>query len=235
VVLSQAKTRCIDLNGDHASQRLDFGFALEVQPPVEADTPHRDFPLSEHEHAEAAKFVVRAVDRALDGLQHRDARPLVLLGAERDLACFDEIASQPAHVIGHLHGDYERESADAIAELVRPVLDTHQLEHEQQACAAAREAIGSHAVAGIIDTWRAARAGCGHQLLVEDEFRYPARVVVDALERASDDHPGAFDAVEDTVEEVVRHGGDVLVVSRDSLADVGRIVLVTRYSSEGNS
>jgi hypothetical protein len=98
-----------------------------------------------------------------------------------------------------------------------------------------REAIGSRAVAGMVETWTAARAGCGHQLVVEDTFRYPARVVDDALAPAQDNDPGAFDAVEDTVEEVVRHGGDVLVVSRDSLADVGRIVLVTRYSSEGNS
>jgi hypothetical protein len=229
LVLSQAKTRCIDLNANEASERLDFGFPLEVQPPVEADTPHRDFPLAEHEHAEAAKFVFRAVDHALGGLQHRDARPLVLLGAERDLAYFDEIVSQSAHVIGHLHGDYERESADAIADLVQPVLDAHQLEHEQQACAAAREAIGSRAVSGIVDTWTAARAGRGHQLLVEDEFRYPVRVGVDALEPAPDDGSGAIDAVEDTVEEVVRHGGDVLVVGRESLADIGRIALVTRY------
>jgi hypothetical protein len=229
VVLSQAKTRCVDLDGDHASERLDFGFPLEVQPPVEADTPHRDFPLGEHEHAEAAKFVFRAVDQALDGLQHRDERPLVLLGAERDLAYFDEITTQRAHVIGRCHGDYERLTADAIADLVQPVLDAHQLEQEQHACAEVREAIGSRAVAGIVDTWTAARAGRGHQLVVEDGFRYPVRVVVDALEPAQDNDPGACDAVEDTVEEVVRHGGDVLVVPDDSLADVGRIALVTRY------
>jgi hypothetical protein len=51
----------------------------------------------------------------------------------------------------------------------------------------------------------------------------------ETIEPAHDDDPGAIDAVEDTVEEVVRHGGDVLVVPGDSLADVGRIALVTRY------
>ena len=63
VVLSLAKTRCIDLTGDHAVERTDFGFPVEVVPPTEADAPHGDFPLSEREHAEAAKFVFRAVDR----------------------------------------------------------------------------------------------------------------------------------------------------------------------------
>jgi hypothetical protein len=153
----------------------------------------------------------------------------VLLGAERDLAYFDEITAPRRHVIGHLHGDYERESADTIAELVQPVLDTHQRDEQQQACTSAREAIGSRAVAGIVDTWSAAREGRGHRLLVEDEFMYPARIVVDALQPAADDDSGTFDAVENTVEEVVRHGGDVLMVPADSLADVGRIALVTRY------
>jgi hypothetical protein len=229
VVLSQAKSRCIDLNGAQASERLDFGFPVEVQPPVEDDTPHRDFPLGEREHAEAAKFVFRAVDRALDALQHRDERPLVVLGAERDLAYFDEITAHRADVIGHLHGDYERESAGNVADLVQPVLDTHQHDEQQRACMSAREAIGSRAVAGIVDTWTAARAGRGHQLLVEDEFRYPARVVDDALQPAADNDSEAFDAVEETVEEVVRHGGDVLMIPPDVLVDVGRVVLVTRY------
>ena len=228
-MLSQAKTRCIDLNGDHAVERIDFGFPLEIEPPVEADTPHRDFPLDEHEHAEATKFVFRSVEHALDELQHRDERPIVLLGAERDLAYYHEITARWAQVIGHLHGDYERQTAGAISDLVQPVLDAHQLEQQQRACADVRDAIGSRAVAGIVETWTAARAGRGHQLVIEDTFRYPARVVDDTLEAAQDDDPGAIDAIEDTVEEVVRHGGDVLVVPGDSLADVGRIALVTRY------
>jgi hypothetical protein len=229
VVLSQAKTRCIDLDGALASERLDFGFPLEVEPPVEADTPQRDFPLDEHEHDEAAKFVFRAVDHALGGLQHRDGRPLVLLGAERDLAYFDEITTQRTHIIGRLHGNYERKTAGAIADLVQPVLDAHELEQQQQACTDVREAIGSCAVAGIAEAWAAARAGRGHRLVVEDAFRYPARVVGEMLEPARDNDPGAKDAVEDTIEEVVRHGGDVVGVPGDSLADVGRIALVTRY------
>jgi hypothetical protein len=229
VVLSQAKTCCIDLNGDLASERLDFGFPVEVQPPVEADAPHRDFPLAEDEHAEATKFVFRAVDHALDALQQRDERPLVLLGAERDLAYFDEITNHHASVIGRVHGDYTWQTPDAIAELVQPVIDAHQLALQQRACAEVREAIGSRAVAGMVETWTAARAGRGHQLVVEDTFRFPARVADDALEPAQDNDPGTIDAVEDTVEEVVRHGGDVLVVPADSLADLGRIALLTRY------
>ncbi|HEY5011625.1 MAG TPA: hypothetical protein VIK61_02840, partial [Acidimicrobiia bacterium] len=37
LVLSFAKTRCIDLTGDDAVERLDFGFPVDVVPPTEAD------------------------------------------------------------------------------------------------------------------------------------------------------------------------------------------------------
>ena len=89
--------------------------------------------------------------------------------------------------------------------------------------------MGSHAVAGIAQTWTAARAGRGHQLVVEASLRYPAHVAGDALEAAQPHEPGVFDAVEDTIEEVIRHGGDVVVVPQDSLCDLGRIALITRY------
>jgi hypothetical protein len=229
VVLSQTVTRCIDLTGGNTYERLDFGFPVEIQPPVETDAPHRDFPLDEHEHAEAAKYVFRSVDRALEALQHHDRRPLVLLGAERDLAYFDEITGQRANVIGRLHGDYERDTAAAIADLVQQVLDAHELEQQAHACAQVREVIGTRAVAGIADVWSAARAGRGHQLLVENDFSYSARSAGDTLEPAPREDADAFDAVEDTVEEVVRHGGEVVVVRSDSLRDLDRIALVTRY------
>jgi hypothetical protein len=229
VVLSQATTRCIDLTGRDASERHDFGFPIKIEPPVQADTPHRDFPIGEREHAEAVKFVFRAVDDALDAMQQHDARPIVLLGAERDLAYFDEVRGPRANVVARVEGDYERHTADAIAELMQPVLAAYNLEQQERACAEVRDAIGSHAVAGIREVWAAARAGRGHLLLVEDEFGFSARVAADALQPAPADEPGTFDAVEDTVEEVVRHGGDVFTARGDSLADVGRIALVTRY------
>jgi len=229
VALSQTGARCIDLTGSNATERLDHGFPLEVHAPVEADAPHRDFPLDEHEHAEAAKFALRAVAKALRALQRHDDRPLVLLGAERDLAYFDEITDEGASVIGRVHGDYEREAATAIAEIVRPALDAYQHERQQLAGDEVREAIGSRAVAGVTQTWTAARAGRGHRLVVEQSLRFPAHVVGEALEAARPDESDVFDAVEDTIEEVIRHGGDVIVVPQDCLSDVGRIALLTRY------
>jgi len=229
IVLSEHKTRCIDVTGDEATERRDFGFPVEVIAPTAADTPHRDFPLDEHEHAEAVRFVFRDVDRAVDAVQELDARPLVVVGAERDLAYFDEVTDLGAQIVARLRGSQEHDTPNELARLVRPALEAHERRQQQVACDEAREAIGSHGLSGIADTWLAARAGRGHRLIVEDGYRAAARLVGETFEAASDGDAGSFDAVADTVEEVVRHDGDVIVVPAGSLADLGHIALVTRY------
>jgi hypothetical protein len=228
LLLSQETSRCLDLTGASVVERLEFGFPVDVVPPTEADTPHHDFPLDEHEHAEAAKFVFRAVNHALTALERHDRRPLVLVGAERNLAYFDEVADHRANVIGRVHGNHQRDTPDEIAHLVQPVLADHERHQQRDACDEAREAIGTRAVSGITDTWLAARAGRGHRLIVEDGYRFPARLVEGSLEAAPDTTESS-DAVEDIVEEVILHDGDVVVVPAGSLTDLAHIALLTRY------
>jgi hypothetical protein len=218
VVLSQGKTRCVDLHGRRVVERHDHGFPVAVSAPVEADTPHRNFPLDEHEHDEAARFVFRAVDRALQDLQHADERPLVLFGVERDLAYFEELTANHTPIAGRVRGNHEHASLEAIAGLARPVLDAHRREVAERACHDAREAISTHAVAGIDATLEAARGGRGYRLLVEADFTYPAPA-----------GNGSVDAVEDTIHETLGHDGEVVVVPEGALRDLDHIVLVTRY------
>jgi Bacterial archaeo-eukaryotic release factor family 3 len=232
VVLSQAKTRCIDIKGDDATERLDCGFPVEVVPPTEADTPHGDFPLSEREHSEAVKFTFRAVEHALRALQHRGTHQLVIVGTERDLAYFNDVTEQHANIVGHVAGNYERATPDQLARLVQPVLEAHEQRAHALACNEARDGIGTHALSGIAEVWAAARSGRGRRLLVEDGYCYPARVIAGELTSAPEEDLGSvrtFDAASDTVDEVVRHDGDVVVVPPGSIADLGHIALLTRW------
>ena len=100
---------------------------------------------------------------------------------------------------------------------------------EQAAAADVRDAMASHAVAGVADVWAAANAGRGRRLVVEDGYRFPARVLNGSLEATPDGEAGSFDAVDDAVAAVIRDGGDVVAVPAGDLADVGRIALVTRF------
>jgi hypothetical protein len=211
VVLSQARTRCVDVTGGEAAERRDFGFPVGTEPPREADTPHRDFPLDEHEPAEAARFVFRAVARALEQVQHADPRLLVLAGTDRDLAYFDEVRDPHDRVAGRITGNHVHETPGALARLAAPVLDAHDRAAADALCAEVREAVGRHAVAGIDETCDAARAGRGHKLVIEVGYR------------------GPDDRAADAIAAVLTHGGDVEIVPKDSLFDLGHVALFTRY------
>ena len=229
LVLSRKKTRCIDLGPDEAVEVLECGFPVEVEAPTEADTPHRDFPLDEHEHEEAVDFVFRAVNRSLAELERRDSRPIVLVGTERDLSYAQATIASSAEVIGRVHGNYERDTPGEVATLVRPVLDDHRDRARRRACAEVREAIGTRAVSGITAVWRAARDGRGRLLLVEEGYHVPARTVDGELDLSPGDGAGDFDAASDAVGAVVRHGGEVAIVQDGDLADLGHVALFTRY------
>ncbi|HEY5011886.1 MAG TPA: hypothetical protein VIK61_04165, partial [Acidimicrobiia bacterium] len=165
----------------------------------------------------------------LGALGQHDRWPLVLVGTERDLAYFDEVNEQATNVVARVPRNHERDTPDELAQLVQPALAKHERREQQHVCDETHEAIGTHAVSGITDTWLAARAGRGHKLVVEDGYRYPARLVAETLTAAPDEEASSFDAVADTVEEVVRHDGDVVGVPAGSLADIGHIALLTRY------
>jgi hypothetical protein len=229
LVLSQTTSRCIDMVGDDATERVSHGFPVAAVAPTEADTPHRDFPLSEHEYSEAAKYVFRAVANALTEVHRLDPRPIVLVGAERDLAYFEAMAPGDIDVVGRVHGNHERDSALDVARVARPALEHYRGAEQQAACTEVREAMTTRALGGIADVWAAARAGRGHRLVVEEGCSFPAKVADGSVELTSAGEVGSFDAVDDTVRAVIRDGGEVVVVGAGELADLGRIALLTRY------
>jgi hypothetical protein len=229
LVLAQARTRCIDVTGDDAFEHHDDGFPVEVEPPTEADAPHRDFPLDEHEHAEAAKFVFRAVDHALATMQRRDVRPLVLMGTERDVAYFEGVTNWRVYVVGRVYGNYERDTVTEIGQRAGAAFAEHAETQQQATRDEIRESLGTRAVSGIADVWQVARDGRGHRLVVEDGFRFNARVVDGALEAAPEGEAGAFDAVDDVVDAVIRQGGEVVPMRAGSLSDLGQVALLVRY------
>jgi hypothetical protein len=229
LVLAQGMTRCFDLTGDSVVERRSDGFPVEVEPPTEQDTPHRDFPMDEHERAEATKFVFRVVERALTELQRRAPRPLVLVGTDRDLAYFDEVSAWSRAVVGRVAGNHERATASEISRLVQPLLAEHAREEQRRACDEAREAVGTRAVAGIAGVWSAAREGRGRRLLLEDGFRFQGRDDDGTLNEAPAGESGAFDAVDDVIDAVLRHDGDVVPVPAGALGDLGHVALLLRF------
>jgi hypothetical protein len=214
VVFASEDARCFEAH-DHALSELhDHGFPLHLEPPRQADTPHRDLPIGEHENAEAHRTVTRAIDTALGELYRRERLPVILVAPVRDLAYFDEVTGHEREIIARVHGNHVDDSADVIAQLVAPALDTEVDLHRAEAIRRAEESLGGPAVAGLDECCPAARDGRGRELVIEHDLG---------------DDPGDADRVNTLVDDVLSHGGTVTVVPTGALTHHGRVVLIERY------
>src|SRR5262249_23283507 len=72
---------------------------------------------------DAHRQFFRSVDDAGHAVQKANPLPLVVVGVERNLAFYREVASQPGTVVGMLAGNHDRTSPSALGKLVWPVFE----------------------------------------------------------------------------------------------------------------
>ena len=218
LVLDAENARCFEATDTSLREIEGHGFPLHLAPPLQEDTPRRDLPIGEHEQAEAHRIVFRAVDVALAALQAIERLPLVVTAPVRDLAFFDEVSRFGKDVIARVHGNFLHDRAAAIEHAVAPALDAERARRAAEAVQRANEAVGTGAATRFAKVSAAARAGRGRELIVEEDFQVGS---------ATDEGPD--DPVDEVVEAVLTHGGEVTMVPHAALADHGGIVLTLRY------
>ena len=218
LVLDAQHARCFEATGTLLHEVDGHGFPLHLTPPLQEDTPRRDLPIGEHEQAEAHRTVLRAVDAALTALQATERLPLVVAAPVRDLAFFDEVTRNGSDVIGRVHGNFLHERVPEIERAVAPALDAELARRSAEAVHRANEAVGTGAVTRFAKVSAAAREGRGRELIIEED-----------LQVSSATGEGPDDPVDEVVEAVLTHGGEVTMVPHDALADHGGIVLTLRY------
>ncbi len=218
LVVTRDRARVFSGDAQHLTEIHSDGFPMDVVAPREADTPHRDFPLSEHEEHEAVRFVLRSVVHGLhEASRQTRLRSLVLVATTRELAYLDEFQLGDVTVIGRVHGSHIEAKAAEIAALVAPVVAAHNEARHVAACRAAREALGGSAIADLVAARDAARSGRGDHLVIEEVD--PAAAAANGLDSIGDE----------IINEVIAHGGDVCFVAPGALGDAGPVVLTVRY------
>ena len=88
---------------------------------------------------------------------------------------------------------------------------------------------------GIEEAWRSAMSFKGKLLLIEKGYRYANDTWAGPVNSfGSTEHANKFsyikDMVDDIIEKVVEHGGDVEFVDKDLLAAYDHIVLIKNFS-----
>jgi hypothetical protein len=177
--------------------------------------------------------LARKVDGCLAHYHEPDPLGVVVVGSERLLSAFAAVTVHGPAVIGRIPGDYTATSPRDLGQIVWPVVKTamsgetkRALRNLVRAEAAGRTVRGLEAVAGRV------RKGSRGILLVEED--YHVRGGLDRTGRSPavtslvDVRDALDDAVDAVIEKALAAGGHVVFTPNGSLAEWGRIALLSR-------
>lgn len=229
LALSDKPSRLWSGHGEKLTEVETDGFPMTHEPHVRTGERSGKFEAMPDERYR--KFY-REVDDALGAVQARDPRPIVLVGLKRNLVTFEEVTAYAASVIGEVDGGHENASGHELYGLVEPVLRDADARRQRTALTELDAALGERRYAGgLEEVWQLASQGRGAHLLVENGYHVAGRVYEDRVEvpTGDDDGADAADIVDDIIEHVLAHGGEVTFMPDDALADHDRIALITRF------
>ena len=182
---------------------------------------------------ESHRQFFRLVDEALGVIQKHDPLSLVVVGVDRYLAFYQEIAKDPDSIIGLVAGSHDKTSPSELGKLVWPVFKAGSTLKRTRALVRLKEAVSANRHAsGIDQVWRAAFDKRCQILLVETGFEHPADVTPegDRLLPYSGHGPAALDdAVDEVIEKILADGGEVFFYEPGILDLHQRIAAVLRY------
>lgn len=175
----------------------------------------------------------RQVDQAFKPFYTDDELPLVVVGVDRYLAFFQEVAAKPDIIAATLRGNHDKTLPHELGKLVWPLMQEAEAQRRQGYLETLGEAVGQRKfVSTAGQVWRMAQEGRGRLLLVEEDFHFPGRTDEEGNLFPADDLTGPDvmeDAVDEIIETVLSKQGQVVFVENGQLAEYQRIALVLRY------
>jgi hypothetical protein len=182
---------------------------------------------------DAHRQFFRRVDEALEALQKVDRQPVVLVGIERYLAFYQEIARDPDSIIGMITNSDANPNPATLGKTVWPVFQSGSTLRRSRALARLSEAVRANRHAsGMHQVWRAAFEKRVQVLLVEQDFSYPADLGPEGatLLPFTGKGEGAMDdAVDELIERVMADGGEVFFYEPGTLDTHQQIAGILRY------
>jgi hypothetical protein len=161
--------------------------------------------------------------------------PIIVAGDIKILGYLRAGATIAPKVVGYIEGNLDHATVTEIRRKVLPILDGLNKKQEEQAMQMLQHAVSKNQyAAGIAEAWRSVREGKARLLLVERDYSEAGMLGDDEYtfipgEPVATPHRRVADAVDDLIEAVIRHKGDVLFVSDGTLAQFQRIAVVNRY------
>ncbi|MFM2207817.1 MAG: hypothetical protein RL213_1792 [Bacteroidota bacterium] len=161
--------------------------------------------------------------------------PIIFAGDVKLLGYLRTGATVAPKVIGYIEGNLDHATVPEIRQKVQPILDGLNKKQEEEAMLLLQHFVSKNQFsAGIAEVWRSVSEGKARLLLVERDYREAGMLGDDEYtfipgEPVSAPHRLVADAVDDLIEHVIRHKGDVQFVPDGTLAQFQRIASVNRY------
>jgi uncharacterized protein YejL (UPF0352 family) len=233
VVLSEKPTRLYEANQLALTEVLS-GFPMEHQGPGGASRLPGGLGVNVSQYRDDAhRAFFRKVIAELERVQAAEDLPLVVVGIERYLAFFHELAPAKLHVVGHLAGNHDKTPPHELGKLVWPVFRAGAARERTEKLAGLQSAVDAGRYAsGIAQIWRAAVEKRVGTLLVEKDYHYAADLAVDGVTLANytGEGPRAFDdVVDEAIEHVLAAGGEVFFYDEGTLDTHQQIAAILRY------
>src|SRR5262249_2980416 len=123
---------------------------------------------------EAHRQFFRKVDDALAAVRKDDHLPVVLVGAARHVAFYQEVTKDQDAIVGVVAGSHDDPNPTGLGRLVWPVFKSGATLRRPRALARLHEAVSANRHAsGVDQVWRAALEKRCQTLLVETGFEHP--------------------------------------------------------------
>jgi hypothetical protein len=174
-----------------------------------------------------------SLDKSLGAYLRLRPAPVVVAGPQELVTRFCALSVNLTRFAGTVYGGFEDLDLDELARRTRPVLNRYLASRELAALDLVAERTTSDRVAsGIVAAWLAARADRPEMLILEEGFRFPARLSADGdrVEPATDvEAPDVIDdLVDELIEVVLDRSGWVAIARQGVLAAHGGVALTLR-------
>ncbi len=184
------------------------------------------------EKAKKVKDFFRKASRMLRDFYNNEKHSLVIMGVEKNLGFFREVADFEDHIITMFEGSYVNVTPHDIGKKVWPLVKKIMSEKRNEFIKDIEDAVGQGKyVSGLTNLWRFANEGRISLLVAEENYHQPCRLNEDnTITLINKPEQGMIeDAVDEAAEIVLQKGGKVVFVDDGLLKDYNKIAAVLRY------
>lgn len=235
LVLSDKVCRLLEGTRNNQHEIKNNGFPVLNKLPEEYNSGIERTTFRNLPKIEVQKNYFRLVDGELKRIDPAGKMPLVLVGVERNISTYKEITKYKGKIIAEVNGNYEWAGVSEIARLGWVEAKIYFGKQRVKVLDEFEEAVGRQgAVTGALECWKLAKEGRGKTLLVEKNYKLPAKIDTSGLElteikESAEKLKVADDVVDELIELVINKGGDVYFYDNNMLGKYNHVALIARY------